>query len=71
MLICLSSCPTKEQCYNDVYGVEYDPELDWLTVSDLDWMVDESEFSHASSTGFGDESIGDDSSRINDASFAQ
>lgn len=71
MLIGLSRCPSKQQCYNDVYGVEYDPEWDWSAWSDVDWMNDDVGFGDASYMGDGDESMkGDDSSSIDDASFA-
>lgn len=36
-LLVVRSCPSKGQCYNDVYNIEYDPELDW-SLNRYEWM---------------------------------
>ena len=33
----MRSCPSKAQCYNDVYNIEYDPEWDWSLPQD-EWF---------------------------------
>ena len=37
MLTFMCSCPSKAQCYNDVYNIEYLPEWDW-TLPDDGWL---------------------------------
>ncbi|KAJ6107119.1 hypothetical protein N7523_008442 [Penicillium sp. IBT 18751x] len=34
-------CPSKAQCYNDVYNIEYDPEWDWSLPQD-EWLGEDS-----------------------------
>ncbi|KAJ5134929.1 hypothetical protein N7526_006294 [Penicillium atrosanguineum] len=34
-------CPSKGQCYNDVYNIEYDPEWDW-SLSQDEWFDEDS-----------------------------
>ena len=64
----MCSCPSKQQCYTDVYGFEFDPSWGWQeewTVSGLMMLGDKTSKSQTSKSEVDESLAEDDSSEVN------